>query len=89
MNSAQGLLYFYRQIPKQSNLLSYCEQDLVMRMSWYAMSTLNFSFLHNNPDVMRYLSQMQYVKGRRVPVCKQRVMKRYCQLYSKLHSCAE
>lgn len=85
MNSAQGMLYFYRQLPKHNSVLEYCEQDVVMRMAWYAMSTFQFSFLHDNPEVMDYLANMQYVKGRRVPVCKQRTMKWYCQLYKKLH----
>lgn len=85
MNSAQGMLYFYRQLPKRDSVLEYCEQDVVMRMAWYALSTFHFSFLHNNPDVMKYLLEMQYVKGRRVPISKQRIMKGYCTIYKWLH----
>lgn len=85
-NSAEGFFHLYRQLPKHNSPLDYCAQDLLMRATWYALSTRSFSLLHRYPEVMRYIAGISYVKGRRVPVIKQRIMKHYCRIYLRLHS---
>lgn len=84
-SSAEGLLHLYRQLPKTDSPLVYCAQDLLMRAFWYALSTRNFSLLNAYPEAISFLASMPYVKGRRTPIIKQRIMKYYSRFYLLLH----
>lgn len=79
LNSAEGLFYLYNHLPKTGSPLDYCAQDLLMRAVWYALSTFNFGTVNSNPDIVRFIKDMDYARGHRVPLIKQRVMKYYCK----------
>lgn len=81
--SAEGLLHLYSSLPKTHSALDFVSQDLTMRAGWYALSTFNFSILRDCPEAMVLLANMDYKKGRRVPVIKQRILKNYCKLVLK------
>lgn len=82
--SAEGLLHLYSSLPKKGSALEYISQDLTMRAGWYALITFNFSTLHSCPEAMALLADMEYKKGRRVPLIKQIILKNYCKLVQGL-----
>lgn len=82
--SAESLLYLYESLPQSESPLDYCSQDLVMRAGWYALSTFHFKTLKACRKAVQFLSEMEYVKGRRVPVIKQRILRSYCRLLISL-----
>ena len=82
-SSAEGLFYLYESLPATGGPLDYCRQDLVMRASWYAVSTFQFSILEDHPSVFEVLATMPIVKGRRVPPVKQRILKLYSRIRLK------
>lgn len=84
VNSAEGLFYLYNNLPKTDSPLDYCAQDLLMRATWYALSTFNFETVNSNPDIVRFIKDMDYARGHRVPLSKQRVMKYYCKAISRV-----
>lgn len=84
LNSAKSLFHLYNMLPKSNSPLDYCEQDLLMRAAWYAISSFDFKLLHNSPDAMKFLAGMKFVKGRRVPIIKQRIVRTYCRIYNLL-----
>lgn len=78
--SAVGLFHFYDKLPKASICLGMCEQDLLMRAGWYAMSTLHPGIISSYPRAKEFLAGMSYVRGRRVPLIKQRLLRLWCRL---------
>lgn len=78
--SAEGLLHLYSSLAKENSPLDFIAQDLLMRAGWYAVSTFNFATLKSCPEAVDYLSRMSYIRGHRVPLSKQRMLRAYCRM---------
>ena len=78
--SAENMFLLYDALPKDKGPVTCCGEDILMRGGWYSAIILDFKLLRSHPDAMTALLDMDYVRGCRVPVGKQRFTKLICRL---------
>ena len=78
--SSENMFLLYDALPKDSLPIRACGKDILLRGGWYSACILNFKLLRSHPEAVRKLLEMDYVKGCRVPVGKQRYTKFICRL---------
>lgn len=78
--SSENMFLLYDALPKDSLPIRACGKDILLRGGWYSACILNFKLLRAHPEAVRKLLEMDYVKGCRVPVGKQRYTKFICRL---------
>lgn len=78
--SSENMLLLYDALPKDSEPLKACGEDILMRGGWYCACILNLKLLRAHPAAVKALLDMDYVHGCRVPVAKQRFTKFICRL---------
>lgn len=78
--SAENMLMLYDALPKTTGPVTACGEDIIMRGGWYCACILNLRLLRAHPDAVRALLEMDYVRGCRVPVWKQRFTKLVCRI---------
>lgn len=78
--SAENMLKLYDALPKDSIPVRACGEDILLRGGWYGACILNFKLLRAHPEAVEKLLEMDYIRGCRVPVSKQRFTKFICRL---------
>ena len=78
--SSENMLLLYDALPKDSEPVKACGEDILMRGGWYCACILNLKLLRAHPAAVKALLDMDYVHGCRVPVAKQRFTKFICRL---------
>lgn len=78
--SSENMFLLYDALPKDSGPITCCGEDILMRGGWYGAVTFDFKLLRSHPDAVRALLEMDYVRGCRVPVGKQRFTKSILRL---------
>ena len=73
--SSENMFLLYDALPKDSEPVRACGEDILLRGGWYSACILNFRLLRAHPDAVRAILDMDYVHGCRVPVWKQHYTK--------------
>lgn len=82
-HSAENMFALYDALPKDRGPVTACGIDILLRGGWYSACTLDFRLLREHPEALEVLSELDYIRGCRVPVSKQRYTKFICRIVRK------